>query len=234
MRTYRNGIILCSLMCVVSLIPLLCNIIWQLCMAPSVENLLLGVFASAFVALVTYSGAYNIEKKKTIGLLKRYCKEYILEWSNLVPMLMEIQPDGLCKFNWAEVINKIKTSSSVHDVVVKLCKIHEERLYTVDGYFPILRKSRKNLDVHHLIIAFAKVNAAVQYCDIAYLMSTSVVCQMERDDIQYSDEELKNYIQVILQNHNDEYQNFLKLVQKVSAQGKPQTVFDPKCEEKCS
>lgn len=221
-------------MCISSFIPLLCNIIWQLYMAPSVENLLLGVFASAFVALVTYSGAYNIEKKKTVGLLARYCGEYIREWSNLAPMLMEIQPDGICKYSWAEVINKIKTNSSVHNVVVKLCAIHEERLYTVEGYFPILRKAKKNLEVHHLIIAFARVNTAVQYCDIAYLMSNNIACQMERDDIDYSDNELKEYLKVILQNNNDEYKKFLKSVEKVFAISKSRTVFDPKCEEKCS
>ena len=85
-----------------------------------------------------------------------------------------------------------------------------------------------------MIIAFARVNTAVQYCDIAYLMSNNIACQMERDDIDYSDNELKEYLKVILQNNNDEYKKFLKSVEKVFAISKSRTVFDPKCEEKCS
>ena len=69
---------------------------------------MLGILASAFVALITYIGAYNIEKRKTIGFINKYCREYILEWSNLIPLLMEIRPDGVCTFNWNEVINKVK------------------------------------------------------------------------------------------------------------------------------
>ena len=75
-----------------SLALLMLNIIFEWGMTPSVENIFLGIFASAFVALVTYFGAYHIEKKKTIGLLLRYCSEYIAELANFIPLLVEIHP----------------------------------------------------------------------------------------------------------------------------------------------
>lgn len=234
MRIYRNGIKLCLLMCSISFIPLILNIFFKWDINYNIENLLLGILASAFVALITYIGAYNIEKRKTIGLINKYCREYILEWSNLIPLLMEIRPDGVCTFNWNEVINKVKYDDSVHNIVVKLCKIHEERLYTVDGYYPLFRRNKNNLNIHNLIIAFAKLNCSVQYCDIAYLLNNNIVCQMEREDISFSDEELKKYLKIILQNQNNEYQDFLKLVKTVSKMGTSKYVFDPKCGRKCS
>lgn len=233
MRVYRNGLMLSSVMCLGSLIPLILNIICRWGMLPSIENLLLGVFASAFVALITYLGAYHIEKKKTIGMINKYCRDYIFEWANLVPLLVKIQSNGRCSFKLAEVMDKIKNDSNVHNVVVKLSKIHEERLYAVDGYYPIFRKERKNLTVHKLLIAFAKINCAVQYCDRAYMLNNNIAYQMEREDIEYSDDELIKYINLILQNENDEYQKFLELVIKVNTMGKAKTVFDNNCEVKC-
>ena len=217
-----------------SLALLMLNIIFEWGMTPSVENIFLGIFASAFVALVTYFGAYHIEKKKTIGLLLRYCSEYIAELANFIPLLVEIHPTGCCIYKWEEVIYKIKNNHDVHNIVTKLCKIHEERLYTVDGYFPILKKEKENLNVHNLIIAFAKINCAIQYCDRAYLLNNNVIYQMERNDIDYSDDTLKDYLKIVLQNNNDEYKDFLELVKKVSTMVKARTVFEKNCETECS
>ena len=221
-------------MCVCGILPLLGKIVGLFDMNGTLENLLLGVFASAFVALVTYIGAYHIEKKKTIGLIKKYCCEYISEFSNLVPLLIDISETGICSFCWEELISKIKNCNDIHQVIIRLCKIHEERLYTVEGFFPVFRKSKNNLTVHRLIIAFAKVNAAIQYCDVAFMLNNSIVYKMERDDINYSDEKLKEHLKTILQHNDDKYEIFLELLKQVNAMSQPHTVFDPKCEEKCS
>ena len=234
MRIYRNGIILCIFMCVGSFAPLLCNIVGLLVICSSLENLLLGVFASAFVALITYVGAYTIEKRKTIGLLNKFCADYIMEWSNLIPLLVDVRADGTVYFRIDKVVEKIKTDPNVHHSIKTLCKIHEDRLYSVDGYFPILKKAPRNLTVHHLIIEFARINCAIQYCDRAYMLSNNIVYQLEKEDIPFSDEELVEYIKVILQHENTDYQKFLKLAQKVLDMRSGSTVFDPKCEDKCS
>ena len=220
-------------MCLCTLFPLVLEIVFDWKYHQTIENLLLGVFASAFVVFVTYVGAYHIEKRKTIGYIKKYCYDYILEISNLIPLLVDIEDSGLCSFNWNSLINKIKNDKEIHEVVVKLCKIHEERLYTVDGYFPFLKKSDNNLAVHRLLIAFAKINCSLQYCDRTYLLNNNVMCKIERDDISYSDEELKNYLKVILQKDNNDYKKFLELVKKVNTLGKANTVFDKNCENKC-
>ena len=77
MRIYRNGIYLSALLCIGVVLIILSDVIFPYSIHTSVENILLGTFASSLVVLITYIGAYFIEKKKTIGLIKHYCSNHL-------------------------------------------------------------------------------------------------------------------------------------------------------------
>lgn len=238
MRIYRNGIYICLILCGGTFISLLCNIlcsvIWNVTMNGTVENILLGVFASAFVVLVTYIGAYLIEKKRTIGLLIHYCGAYIDELSRFIPMVLPISDDGHCKINWNSITNQIESDAATHEVVKRLCAIHSERLYTVDGFYPMFRKNTNNLDVHRLFIMLAKVNTSLQYCDFAYNQKNNVMYKLEKMDNKYSNSELIQYLKVIFQIESKEYAEFISLLEKVSSKHRGKTVFEKGCMDKCS
>ncbi|MBQ7347887.1 MAG: hypothetical protein IJW55_08010 [Clostridia bacterium] len=238
MRIYRNGIFICSILCGGTFIALLCNVVcsvfWNVAMDSTIENILLGVFASAFVVLVTYIGAYLIEKKRTIGLLIHYCGTYIEELAHFIPMVLPISEDGHCKVNWDSIINQIENDASTHEVVKKLCAIHSERLYSVDGFYPIFRKNSNNLNAHRLFIMLAKVNTSLQYCDFAYNQKNNVMYKLEKMNSKYSTNELIQYLKVIFQIENTEYAEFISLIEKVSSKHKGKTVFEKGCMDKCT
>ena len=235
MRIYRNGIFLSALMCIISFVALLINIViyhkFNIKMDSTIENLLLGVFASSFVVLVTYIGAYLIEKKKTVGYIKRYCFLYIEEMSNFVPMVSNISATT-AKVNMIDAINAIKTDKNVHDVVVKLCKIHEERLYTVEGFFPLNEKCKWNAKINKLLFYFAKINTAFQYFDLIYKKNNNVIYQREQINIECSDEETIKYLKMVLPIENNDYATFLSLLSEVSKKYRGKYIFDADSVEK--
>lgn len=230
MRIYRNGIYLSAFLCITIVLILLCSMIFSYPIYASIENILLGIFASSLVVLVTYIGAYYIEKRKTIGLINRYCGNYVNELSNLIPMIADVN-NGTFSFNMGEVVSKIKFDESVHDEIVKLDKIHEDRLFAVDGFYPLKRKNKNNVEIHHLMIMLAKINTSIQYCDIAYKVTNNPIY---RKEVDYSDEKLKKYLKVILQVENSEYQEFLTLRKSVINKNRPLTIFNSEWNGKCS
>lgn len=230
MRIYRNGIYLSAILCIIIVLILLCSMIFRYTIYASIENILLGIFASSLVVLVTYIGAYYIEKRRTIGLINRYCGNYVNELSNLIPMIADMN-SGNISFNMEETVSKIKLDESVHDEIVKLDKIHEDRLFAVDGFYPVNRKNKNNLEIHYLMIKLAKINTSIQYCDMAYKVTNNPIYGTEVD---YSDEELKKHLKVILQVENSEYQEFLTLWKSVINKYKPHTIFSSKWKGKCS
>ena len=233
MRIYRNGIYLSALLCIGVVLIILSDVIFSYSIHSSIENILLGTFASSLVVLITYIGAYFIEKKQTIGLIKHYCSNYVIELANLIPMIADIN-NGILSYNMSEVMSKIKSDESVHNEIMKLDKIHEERLLAVEGFYPIKRINKNNLEIHHLMGMLAKINASIQYCDTAYKLTNNPICHSEMKDMNYSDEKLKDYLKVILQTENTEYQEFLTILKSVINKNKPHTVLDSKWKEKCS
>ena len=171
MKVYRFGIKICFWLCIVSLA--ICIIAFALinyinkaqgvCGYNLAYDIFLGIFASSFVVLITYLGAYFIEKRKTIGMIEYFCGEYISEMSNLIPLLIEIYDDRTCKYKWEKIKPKIEQNSEVHSITLNLLRIHNERLLTVEGYFPIQKRNKNNLQIHHLFCMLAKINGAVQY-----------------------------------------------------------------------
>jgi len=195
----------------------------------------IGIFASSFVVWLTYLGAYFIVKKRTVGMVNYYCREYIFEISNLIPLLLEISEDRICRYNWNDIKMRIEHDSNVQSIVQKLLRIHNDRLLSIDGYYPILRGDKKNLQIHHLICMLAKINTAIQYCNTAYKLANNMIYKMEQDDIAFSEENLKVHVDIILQtNGNNEYQRFSELFKIVQKQNPAVSVFNSNWEGKCS
>ena len=243
MKVYRFGIKTCFGICIVSLASCVfafalinyINIDQDVCVYNLVYDICLGIFASSFVVFITYLGAYFIEKKKIIGLVEYFCGEYISELSNLVPLLIEIFDDRTCKYNWEEIKPKIEQNPEVHSITLNLLRIHNERLLAVEGYFPMQKRNKNNLQIHHLICMLAKVNGAVQYCDLAYRLSNNIVYRMEKEDVGFSEEELKKQADIILQtNNNCEYQRFLEIYKAVQDRSPSASVYSSNWEGKCS
>jgi len=247
MRIYRIGIKTCFLLCIISLA---CCLLFLGLISSSYNDqtnndqsmtinnfaydISIGIFASGFVVFLTYFVAYFIEKKKTIGKIKYYCSEYILELKNLIPLLIEISEDGAYKYNWENIKTIIEGDSKVNRIIQKQLRIYNDRLLNVEGFFPILKGNKKNLQIHHLICMFAKVNGAVQYCNTAYELKNSIILKLEQEDLDFSEEKLKEQLDILLQtNENKEYQRFLELITKVQKQYQSPSVYNSTWESKC-
>lgn len=196
-------------------------------------NASLGIFCSAIVIIITYTGAYQLEKRKIIGQIQFYCTKYIEELSNLIPLLTRLE-GGEVKANVPEIIEKIKFSSDVHNVVTQLLEIYDERLLTVDGFYPFMRKNAANLDVHHLMCRLAKFNYSIQFFDAVNKKYNNPIYAAELKPEQYSDDELRKHINIIMQINNDDYEKFMYLFKKLNEKRSFSSVFNRDWEERCS
>ena len=201
----------------------------------TVYDISLGVFASGFVVLLTGLGSYFLEKKRNIGLTRYYCSKYVLKLSELVTLLQEANDNGKYKFDINVLKDKIFDNPIVFGCIGRLLEIHDERLITVE-FCPIRRKLEKNLCVHRLLVAFARINSAIQYFSLAYMMHHSLISKSDLDDISYtfSDDEYTCFFDIILQSHgNNEYKQFLDLIEKLKHKKDRDNAFALGCEDKC-
>ena len=196
-------------------------------------NASLGIFCSAIVVIITYTGAYQLEKRKIIGQIKFYCTKYIAELSNLIPLLTHLEGEEI-KANVPEIIEKIKYNSDVHNVVNQLVEIHDERLLAIDGFYPFMRKNAANLEVHHLICRLAKINCSIQFFDAIYKKYNNPIYAAELNPEQCSDDELRKHINVIMQINNDDYEKFIELFKKLIEKRSFSSVFNTDWEKRCS
>ena len=111
MKIYRNGIYISIYICVISiLLMLLFHFVFNLFVVKLMFNnlnniesvlydILLGIFCSSFVVMITNIGSYKIEKSKSIGYINFYCTKYISELANLLHLLADFSSLGEMKVN---------------------------------------------------------------------------------------------------------------------------------------
>ena len=138
------------------------------------------------------------------------------------------------KANVPVIIEKIKFISDVHNVVTQLLEIYDERLLTVDGFYPFMRKNAANLDVHHLMCRLAKFNYSIQFFDAVNKKYNNPIYAAELKPEQYSDDELRKHINIIMQINNDDYEKFMYLFKKLNEKRRFSSVFNRDWEERCS
>lgn len=236
MRIYRNGLWVCIWTCaacifamlIVKFFPLsfIINLIdkYKEKIIDFIFNLSLGVFCSSLTIIITYTGAYMIERKKLIGKLLYYINRYICVIIDLADLL--IKSDN--------PISEIKNSKKVYEVVCKLNSIYEKMLLDDVDFRPFLRKNDLNLKIYELIISFARINASIQFFNTIYNINNNLIVENEtRGNEQYSDENLKKHIDVILQNDNDDYYKFFSLYQNIQNKYKFSSIYDLDDIKKC-
>jgi hypothetical protein len=202
----------------------------------SVNNILLGLFASSLVILITYSGAYRITKRKTINQYIYYCERYALALTDLIPRIVDINLDArYINYDWERIKSKIEKDAEVNLSVQRLLKLFEESLFQTDGFYPILRKRERNIDIHKLTYYYARFNEAMQFFNFVYLCSTNVIYRHNKSSETYNDEKLKGYTDIIFPatGISDEYTQFTSLLDTIRKKSTISTTHN--CDlEKCS
>lgn len=245
MREHRNAIFICITICILSfgfvicisfdIVAFLATLLDRINMyfventkiTKMIYDISLGVFSSAFVVLLTFLGAYRIDKRKVIGKLKYYCTEYIA----LLPLLQHelLNDDDKTKYIMGEVIEKIRSNEKVHDIVIQLLRIHDERLLNVAGYYPFLCKVNINLDVKELICLFAEFNCAIQYFDFAYKQNRNIIYAHMTRSLNYSSDGLISNINIVIENESNLYKKFVDLLNKVEEKYPSKSVRNSSC-----
>lgn len=191
-------------------------------------DIALGVFASALVVLITNVVSYKIEKKKTIGLIKYYCKTYVLELVNLPPKLLIYEKD-MHLDNIDKIKEVIRCDENVFQILNKLEYINNERLLAVDGFCPLLKKNKNNLKYHQLIYSLTEYHKAVRYCLNAYYIENNPIYELE---IKLTEQEFTKQIEILLRlNNNKEYEKFLDLFSEIIKTNPNVTVDNANWEE---
>lgn len=227
MKIHRLSTIICFVLSV-------CSIILSLFCKALLQSILLNIFAGAFLSFLLSLTAYHIEKTTTIGLITYYCSKYTMEIANLIPLIIGIEND---RYNndWNDIKSKLVNNTEVHYSILKLLSIHDERLLQIKGYYPFCRKNKKNLEIHKLICLLAKINGAIQYCNLAYNLEHNPTYKLETNIIDFDEETFKNQVDIILQSNNNRvYQNFLKLYENVYQRFPSKSIYNTDWEEKCS
>lgn len=245
MKIYRNGIYISIYICVISiLLMLLFHFVFNLFVVKLMFNnlnniesvlydILLGIFCSSFVVMITNIGSYKIEKSKSIGYINFYCTKYISELANLLPLLADFSSLGEMKVNLNKSVDIIKNNENVNSIVKKLIDINNERMLAFDGFYPFLKKNKKNLCVHHVVCMLYKINNVISTFDNAYNLNNNLIFKQEKEDIFISDEKLKENLKIILQIENNDYEDFIKTFKKMNNYYKPINIENFNWKETC-
>ena len=233
MKIYRSGIYICFSLCFLCVVVLLIDVfniptrIGLLASSSScyfeyksiATSLFFGIFGSSFVVLITYSGAYYIEKCRTTNLVVYYCRRYIATFGDLLPLLVDVVDKDHLKYGWDDVKNIIETNEAVYRCIEKLTDLHTERFLGVSGYYPILKRNKKNLEVHNLIWSLANINFAIYYCQNAYKIKNNELYTYSRDELGFNDEVFKEKVEMLLQIEGsaDDFEQFQKLLLSVES-----------------
>lgn len=238
MKIYRNGIWIGIWICIVSFLAMLFSkffptdyILKNLLehinkINDFIFNLSLSIFCSAIVVVLTYIGAYRIEKKKTINFIIYYCSKYIKEVGNLIPLLT----NELKEENIYEIKKRIESDIKINESVKRLLNIHEEMLLNVSGYFPFLKKNKNNLNVHILVCMLVEINEAIHTFDIVYKVNNNI---LYKNEIFYKEENLIEQLKLILQIDDNRYKKFLEVYKAVNDRNKIESIYNTNWKEKC-
>ena len=247
MKIYRNGIYIGLIICIVSflimlsakffpIVPILIRLIIYIDeINEFIFNMASGVFCSALVVVLTYIGAYKIEKKKTIGELRYYCSKYTLELSDLVHKLFEYYSIYYSTSkNDSNALYYLGIEVSKNTEIYNLAKIltlYEERILSVDGYYPFLKRNKKNLDISYLMYMQAKINDNVRYLELSYKINNNIIYKQE---LKVDMEKLIAALRTLMQKDDkNEYKEYLDIFEKIATDHPATTIYNTNWRDKC-
>lgn len=243
MRIYRNGVYIGILICVISffimifakffhIVPTLKMLLLYVDQINEfIFNIALGLFCSALVVVLTYIGAYNIEKKNNIGLLMYYCSKYILELGELISKLYKFSETGNISFNLDELKKKISEDSEINQLVKSITKLYEERLFALDGFFPFFKRNKRNIEINKLMYKMAYINENLKVFEKTYNIKNNILYKSELGN---NTKELENALKIFAQiDSKNEYSKFISTYEKVVNNYPLKTIYNTNWEDEC-
>lgn len=188
MKTYKIGCIIALVLCLVAIIA---SFIFKYTFSIELlDDIFIGVFASAFVVFITYLTEYFIKKQEIICWSLHYGREYHNLYLEFLNDLFKGKYDNPTSFVSA-AIEKIRFDKEINLCVKNLIRKNEETLVTVKGFFPFFKISKSNLEVMRLFFVLSDLNDIMVSFDYEYKVFNSIIYNTKPRPQMFSEENLK-------------------------------------------
>lgn len=258
MKTYRASIYLCFWICIISLallVGMALNIFSMLIsnfeylykilydnkeIGGLAYNITLGIFASAFIVLLTMLISYRYEKSKTIGKIKYYIALYIMELAEYIMLIFGEQnisallnDANLTEQMLMQASHNIINNKEIYIFSKDLIKIRDDFLFNTHGYFPMLKKAKKNLVICKLLYYWTAVHCIVQKCNLVYRIHNNVIYRQDHDEAAETKEMLNGLTILAMEDNDQIYNNFISSYKKVLDYYPQVNLFNTDLRKKC-
>lgn len=195
MKICRTSIIVCIVINFIGLLVAGLLLLIPNCYIATVfQNIFIGIFSSSFVVLITLIIEYCIIKKQIVGNLKIYCKDYLIEFANLLPKFFVVGNQSGVGIDLDNIKLELQTDNEIFKIVQKLKDIYDDMLFNFEGFYPFLKKGKNNLIVHQLFYYMSKLNKTILYFNFIYLKNNSEQFVLETLPEEKSKKEFKEMI----------------------------------------
>lgn len=162
-------------------------------------DIFLGVFCSSIVVLFSTFIYYMFRKKKVIGLSRFYCCLYLQDLHDYIQCIFGVKniiitdrKDMISRELLEELVNKISTDSSIAIMTKDLRRQRNYFIANINDFYPIIRKSKRNLLVCNLLQCWCDIHTVVEQCYIVYQIHNNIFFEQDYDkNIERTDLALK-------------------------------------------
>lgn len=199
MKICRRSIIVCIIISFVGLIVAGSLMSVPNCyIANAFQNLFIGIFSSAFVVLITLIIEYFVLKKDIISKTKIYCKDYLIEFENLLPQILVCGNQNEAGLDFDNVEFELKNNDEISQSVQRLMEIYENYIFNVDGFYPFIKRAKTNLIVHQMFCNLVKLHKTVLYFNFLFLKNHNEPFDIIAFPKEKTKDEFKNMILAVL------------------------------------
>lgn len=165
-----------------------------------VSNIMLGVFGSSFVLLISSIVFYFVEKQKTIGVILFYNNEIFIQLINLTGGLFKSNGDYVeCDVDYAYSV--LKNNAEIFELVKEIYRTEESYQLNYSGYYPYFKNSKKNKKILDIISFEKKIEKLLESFIYAYEsehLTFLILSNKNRPDDNIKDEkEIKDNIKYL-------------------------------------
>ena len=156
--------------------------------ATLIYDIFLGVFCSSIVVLFSACIYYKYRKSYVISRSRFFCGLYyqdLLEYIQLIFGKANIKAfdtrNTISILETEDLIKKVVTDYKIMEMTKSLKRQRNDFLSNINDFYPILRKSKKNLVVSNLLQYWHDIHTVIEQCYLVYQIYNNIFFEQDYD-----------------------------------------------------